>query len=183
MTADRPSPTPAAAPSPTPPASPPESSPPESSALAADPREIVITRQLRAPRALVWAAFTDPRHVAHWWGPDGFTSTIHEMDVRPGGVWRLVMHGPDGVDYDNRMRFTEVVKPERLVYEHGADVEGDPALFRTTVTFVEEDGGTRVTMRMRFATPEARRRTEEEFGAVEGGRQTLRRLAEYLTTL
>ena len=178
MTAERPSTTPAPAPSPVPPAA-----TPESSDAATDPREIVITRRLQAPRELVWTAFTDPRQVVHWWGPDGFTNTVHEMDVRPGGVWRLVMHGPDGVDYDNRMVFVEVVRPERLVYEHGADVEDDPARFRTTVTLVEEDGGTRVTMRMVFATPEARRRTEEEFGAAEGGRQTLRRLAEYLATL
>jgi uncharacterized protein YndB with AHSA1/START domain len=77
--------------------------------------------------------WTDPNHVAQWWGPKGFTNTIHEMDVRPGGVWRFVMHGPDGVDYQNKIVFIEVVKPERLVYDH---VSGPK--FHVTVTFTEQ---------------------------------------------
>ena len=76
-------------------------------------REIVTTGVVDAPRARVFEAWTDPTHVAQWWGPDGFTNTIQEMDVRPGGVWRLVMHGPDGVDYKNKSIFDEIVKPER----------------------------------------------------------------------
>ena len=60
------------------------------------------------------AQWTDPEHVAKWWGPTGFTNTIYEMDVRPGGVWRFVMHGPDGIDYQNKIVYIEVVKPERL---------------------------------------------------------------------
>ena len=77
----------------------------------AAPDEIVTTRLLNAPRALVFEAWTDPHHVAQWWGPNGFTNTIHEMDVTPGGVWRFVMHGPDGVDYPNRIVYIEVVNP------------------------------------------------------------------------
>ena len=69
-------------------------------------REIITTRVLDAPRELVWKAWTDPKHVAEWWGPNGFTNTIHEMDVRPDGVWRFIMHGPDGVDYKNEIVFT-----------------------------------------------------------------------------
>ena len=145
-------------------------------------REIVITRQLEAPRALVWAAFTDPRQVVHWWGPDGFTNTIHEMDVRPGGVWRFIMHGPDGVDYHNRVDYLEVVEPERLVYDHGDDGPDPAPPFHVTVRFDEVDGGTRVTLRSVFASPEECARVKA-FGATEGGRQTLRRLAEYLATL
>ncbi len=119
-------------------------------AAASANREIVTTRLFDAPRQLVFEAWTDPKHVAQWWGPRGFTNTIHEMDVRPGGVWRLTMHGPDGVDYPNRIVFTEVVKPERLVYDHGSR-EGDPGEFHVTVTFAEESGKTRLTMRaLRF---------------------------------
>ena len=62
-------------------------------------REIVATRVFDAPRDLVFRMWTDPAHIVHWWGPNGFTTTIHEMDVRPGGMWRFIMHGPDGVDY------------------------------------------------------------------------------------
>lgn len=56
-------------------------------------REIVISRVVSAPRELVWEAWTDPKQVAQWWGPRGFSTTIEEMDVRPGGVWKHVMHG------------------------------------------------------------------------------------------
>ena len=82
-------------------------------------REIATSRVFDAPRDLVWEAWTDPKHLARWYGPNGFTVTTHEMDVRPGGVWRLTMHGPDGTDYPNLTRYVEVVRPERLVYEHG----------------------------------------------------------------
>lgn len=72
--------------------------------------------------------WTDPKHIA-WWGPNGFTNTIHEMNVKPGGVWRFIMHGPDGTDYPNKILFIEVVKPERLVYTHGSDEDNDPNQF------------------------------------------------------
>ena len=72
-------------------------------------REILLSRVFDAPRNLVWEAWTDPRQVAQWWGPNGFTTTIEVMDVRPGGHWRHVMHGPDGTDYPNDIVFLEVV--------------------------------------------------------------------------
>ena len=142
-------------------------------------RELVITRLLDAPRELVFDTWTDPAHIGQWWGPDGFTTTTLEMDVRPGGRWRYVMHGPDGVDYPNRMVYREVVRPERIVYDHGDDVEHDPAQFHVTVTFAEEGGGTRLTSRMLFASAEQCEKMKE-FGAIEGGNQTLARLDEYL---
>ena len=145
-------------------------------------REIVLSRVFDAPRELVFKAFTDPRHVGHWWGPDGFTNTIHEMDVRPGGVWRFVMHGPDGTDYGNKVVYSEVVKPERLRFAHGADDDG-PAHFHVTVTFEDLGPRTRVTMRSIFPTAEVRDKTVKEYGALEGGKQTLERLARYLSTM
>src|ERR1700722_521534 len=81
-------------------------------------REIAATRIFDAPRELVFRMWTEPEHVAKWWGPIGFTNTIHEMDVRPGGVWRFIMHGPDGVDYPNKNVYLEVVRPDRLVWDH-----------------------------------------------------------------
>lgn len=141
-------------------------------------REIVVSRRFDAPRELVWEAFTRPEHVAHWWGPEGFTTTTSEMDVQPGGVWRFVMHAPNGVDYQNFIRYTEVVKPERLAYQHGEDEEN--IHFAVTVTFVERDGATEVTLRQMYDTKEARDRSAEEFGAIEGAKQTLARLAAHL---
>src|SRR5579884_4127269 len=87
--------------------------------LDQDPRIIVGMREFDAPRALVFSAWTDPKHLAQWWGPNGFTTTTSSFDMRPGGVWRFVMHGPDGRDYQNRITFEEIVPPERLVYRHG----------------------------------------------------------------
>lgn len=151
---------------------------------AAD-REIVITRIVDAPRELAWQAMTDPRHVVQWWGPRGFTTTIQEMDVRPGGVWIHVMHGPDGTDYPNRSVFKQVVYPERLVFEHGGGKSGGPeADFIATWTFEAiEDNKTRVGIRMVFPSAAARDAVVREYGAIEGGRQTLDRLEEHLPTM
>jgi uncharacterized protein YndB with AHSA1/START domain len=145
-------------------------------------REIVISRVLDAPRELVWRAWTEPEHLAQWWGPDGFTSTIQEMDVRVGGVLRLVMHGM-GMDFNNVMTYLEVVEPERLVYDHGSGEADDPRKFHMTVTFDNRDGKTEVTMRLLFATAEARDYVVREVGAIEGGKQTLARLAEHVARM
>lgn len=146
-------------------------------------REIATSRVFDAPRELVWEAWTDPKHLARWYGPNGFTVTTHEMDVRPGGVWRLTMHGPDGTDYPNLTRYVEVVRPERLVYEHGS-AERDEDRFDVTVTFSDEGKGrTLVSMRMLFATRERRDRVVDVFGALQGNRQTMDRLENHLAAL
>lgn len=143
-------------------------------------RELVFTRVFDAPRELVFEAWTDPRHVEQWWGPNGFRTTISQMDVRPGGEWRLVMHGPDGRDYRNHIVFLEVVKPERLVYKHDPEKDSEPVRFEVTVTFAEDAGKTRLTMRMLFPSAAARDHVVKTYGAEEGGKQTLGRLAEHL---
>lgn len=145
-------------------------------------RELVVTRTFDAPRALVWKAWTDPAHVGQWWGPNGFTTTTYESDVRPGGVWRYMMHGPDGTDYPNLVTFAVVEEPERLEYAHGTDA-ANPEMFRTTVFFEEAGGKTTITMRLLFRTREERDRIVEASGAVDGANQTLARLAEYLKTM
>lgn len=144
-------------------------------------REIVLSRIVGAPRDLVWRAWTEPDRVAVWWGPDGFTTTVHEMDVRPGGLWRYTMHAPDGTDYGNRILYREVVAPERLTYLHGDDPEDltEWRPFEGSTTFAERDGGTVVTLHLTFPTAEARAEVIA-FGAVELGHQTLACLAEYL---
>ncbi|HWD19545.1 MAG TPA: SRPBCC family protein [Verrucomicrobiae bacterium] len=144
--------------------------------------EIVVYRVFDAPRELVWQAMTDPKHVIHWWGPNGFTTTVEQMDVHVGGIWKFVMHGPDGVNYPNKSVFLEVVKPERVVYRHGGGREHGPgASFIGTWTFEAEGAGqTKVTIRLAFASPEEREFVIKEFSALEGGKQTLGRLGEYL---
>jgi uncharacterized protein YndB with AHSA1/START domain len=143
-------------------------------------REIVFTRVLDAPRDLVFKAWTESMHVAQWWGPHGYTTTIHEMDVRPGGVWRFIMHGPDGRDYHNHIVYKEVVRPERLAYSQ----TGEGVDFEATVTFAVEGGTkTKLTLRLIFPTATERDRVEKEFGAVEGGKQTLERLSRYVAAM
>jgi uncharacterized protein YndB with AHSA1/START domain len=148
-------------------------------------REIVVTRVFEAPRELVWEAWTEAKHLVQWWGPRGFTTTVEVMDVRPGGVWKHVMHGPDGADYPNESVFTEVVKPERISFCHGGRKEGGPSvLFESTWSFdALEKGKTRVSIRMVFSSAAERDRVAKEFGAVEGGKQTLERLGEHLPAM
>jgi len=145
-----------------------------------DRRTIIGTRVFDAPRDLVWQVWADPKHLAQWWGPNGFTTTTSAYDARPGGVWRFVMHGPDGRDYQNRITFDEVVKPERLVYHHGGGEDVEPVTFSVTVLFEDVGGKTRITMRMVFPSAAERDRVIKEYGADKGLAQTLARLAEYL---
>ncbi len=145
-------------------------------------REIVMTRVLHAPRELVWQAWTDPRHVVNWWGPRGFTTTIKKMDFRVGGQWEHVMHGPDGANYPNKSTFKDIVPFERITYLHGGGREDGPgASFTATWTFETVDGNkTRLTGRLVFPSAEARDFVVREFGAIEGGKQTLERASEYV---
>src|SRR6185369_10164840 len=99
----------------------------------------------------------------------------HEMDVRPGGVWRFMMHGPDGVDYPNKIVYLEIAKPERLVYNHGDDVR-----FQVTVTFEAQGEKTRLTMRSIFPTAAEHDLVVTQYHAIEGGNQTLDRFGEHL---
>jgi uncharacterized protein YndB with AHSA1/START domain len=151
--------------------------------LASD-TEIVVSRTFEAPRELVWKAWTDPEHLPRWWGPVGFSTTTRRIAVKPGGQWRFVMHGPDGRDYENLITFSEVVPPERLVYKHGGEAEVEPVNFRVVVTFAEAGlGRTRLTMTSVFPSKKARDFVLEKYGAGEGAKQTLGRLAEHLATL
>jgi uncharacterized protein YndB with AHSA1/START domain len=148
--------------------------------LDSDPRSIVGIREFDAPRALVLAAFTDPKHLAQWWGPNGFTTTTSSFDMRPGGVWRFVMHGPDGRDYQNRITYEEVVPPQRLVYRHGGGEDVEPVQFRQTIVFEDLGDRTRVVWRGDFPSAAERDRVIKTYGADTGLVQTLARLADYI---
>lgn len=141
-------------------------------------REIVATRVFHAPRELVFRMWTDREHISNWWGPRGFTTTTYEMDVRPGGVWGHVMHGPDGTDYDNKIVYREIAEPERLVYSHVS-----PPPFEMIVTFTQFGHNTQVTARMLFESATLRDRVAREHGAVEGLHQTLERLEEQVSNM
>jgi uncharacterized protein YndB with AHSA1/START domain len=144
-------------------------------------RQIVLTRMIEAPRELVFDAWTSNEHLERWWGPNGFTLTTHDIDVRPGGRWTFTMHGPDGVDYPNELLYEEVARPELITFEHGAPGTDDPS-FRGAVTFDEFMGNTVLTMRSVFTSKEHLEHVVERHGAIEGGNQTLDRLVAYVTS-
>jgi uncharacterized protein YndB with AHSA1/START domain len=138
-------------------------------------RELRATRLFNAPRELVYRMWVDPEHVAKWWGPEGFTITIHEMDVRVGGLWRLTMHGPDGRNFPNKKIFVEVVPNERLVYDH---VSGPN--HRMIVDFIDAGDKTEVHVHSIFASAKLLNAVVKEFGADKGLQQTLDRLGDLL---
>jgi uncharacterized protein YndB with AHSA1/START domain len=143
-------------------------------------REIVLVRVLDAPRGAVFAAWTDADAFCQWFGPDGFTCTVREMDVRPGGRARFDMTSADGTLFTNRFDYLEVVPSEKLVMDHGSDIDDDPARFRVTITLDEQtDGKTVLTLRQLHPTVE-QRDAGIGFGAVELGLQTMEKLARHL---
>jgi len=112
---------------------------------------VEIVRVFDAPRALVWQAWTDPKMMAQWFGPRGFTSSVPELDARVGGKLRIVMHGPDGNDYPAACEFREIVAPERLVFINNAVDKDCKVLLEglTTVSFTERGGQTTMTLHTR----------------------------------
>jgi uncharacterized protein YndB with AHSA1/START domain len=107
--------------------------------------EIFTSRVFDAPRDVVFSAFANPAHLVKWWGPNGFTNTIARFEFRPGGAWHIVMHAPNGTNYDNASEFIEVIKPERIVFQHLEPVH------RFQMTMIYEDvapARTRLTWRM-----------------------------------
>jgi len=150
-------------------------SPNNATATAAtdEARAISATRVFDAPPDLVFEMWTDPKHLANWWGPRGFSITTNEFAFKPGGVWRFIMHGPDGTDYPNKIVWREIVRPQRIAYSH---VSGPP--FEASATFTERNGKTEMTMRGTFESAELRDKVAKQFGAVEGMQQTMDRLGE-----
>ncbi|HEX7980964.1 MAG TPA: SRPBCC domain-containing protein [Gemmatimonadaceae bacterium] len=142
-------------------------------------REVVFTRSVDAPCERVWMIWTELRHLHQWWGPAGFTTTTHEFTFAPGGVWRFVMHGPDGTDYPNRIVFREIDPPSRIVYENGWDLPGMPLDFTVVVSFEPQGAKTRFSLHMTFRDADALRTAVERYGVMHGGIQTLDRLAQY----
>ena len=145
-------------------------------------REIVISRLISAPRELVFEAFTEVRHLSRWWGPDGFTTTTRVFEFRVGGEWDFVLHGPDRTDYQEWICWTEIAPPERIALLHG-ERRGDPNAFESVLTFAPDGAATRIEMRTVFPTTQMRDEAVEKYHAVEGGRQTLGKLAAYVTEI
>jgi uncharacterized protein YndB with AHSA1/START domain len=142
-------------------------------------REIVTSRVIDAPRELVFAAFTEREHVERWWVPRG--TTTHEWNPKPGGLWRYTMP-VRGATQDFKITFIEVDRPGRLVYDYGTDADDGSEPVRTHVTFDDEDGKTKVTLQLVFASA-AEREKAVKYGAIVGAMQALESLAGHLGTV
>jgi uncharacterized protein YndB with AHSA1/START domain len=158
-------------------------------------RDFVISRVFAAPRELVWRAWTDPAHLSRWWGPAEFTNPVCEMDLRPGGAYRIVMRSPEGNEYPLTGNCVEVVPPERLVLT--MDTSGHPDSWHKlinphhktgenaagpmvqTIMFENVDGKTKVTVRTRFESSTIRDGMLK-VGMNEGWSQSLDRLGDVL---
>jgi len=110
-------------------------------------REILSSVLLDATPERVFEAYADGASLARWWGPAGFTNTFHEFEFRPGGRWRFDMHGPNGANYPNESVFVEVVRPERIVFDHLVVPR-----FRMTITLTARGAQTEMVWRMRHET-------------------------------
>lgn len=145
-----------------------------------DGREIILSRLIRAPRHIVFQAWIDPDKLATWWGPKGFTISVQSFNIETGGAWKFVMHGPDGIDYRNRVVFIEVLAPERIAFSQSSDTDNDPDTFNTTVTFEDQDDCTLLNMRLIFKTTEARNHVIQAYDGIEAAEQSLDQLEELM---
>jgi uncharacterized protein YndB with AHSA1/START domain len=137
-------------------------------------RELIITRTLNAPVELVWEVWTKPEHIANWWGPNGFTNTINTMDMKAGGEWNLVMHGPDGTDYVNKSIFKEIIEFKRISYEHF-----NPHII-ATIDFEADGEQTHLNWHMLFDSEEILQTIVKAHNAAEGLKQNVEKLSMYL---
>ncbi|QNE34306.1 SRPBCC family protein [Leifsonia shinshuensis] len=154
---------------------------PEAVEASTADREIVVARVIDAPRELVFEAFTEVRHLARWWGPEGFTTTTRSFEFRVGGAWAFTMRGPDGTVHPEWITWTVIEPPERIELLHG-EHKDDPDTFASVLTFAPEGDATRIELRTVFPTRELRDQALERSHAAEGGRQTLAKLAGYVET-
>jgi uncharacterized protein YndB with AHSA1/START domain len=157
----------------------------ESGSLA--DRQVVITRAFKAPRQMVFEAWTHPEQLRLWWGPDRWDLPFCEIDLRPGGTWFYEMRGPDGMESWGKATYQEIIEAERLAYidtfvsKDGVRLQGAPEL-HVEITFEDDADGTLVTMTTTFDTTDARDQVLA-MGAMQGWNQTLNRLAAHLAAI
>jgi len=137
-------------------------------------KDMRATGVFKASIELMWKVWTDPEHIIHWWGPNGFTTTVHTMDVKEEGEWNLTLHGPDGTNFPNRSIYKEIIPLKKIVFEHF-----NPH-FMTTVLFEARDSETIIDWTMVFDTPEMREIIVNVHKADEGQKQNMQRLEDYL---
>jgi uncharacterized protein YndB with AHSA1/START domain len=136
-----------------------------------DSKEIYSSRILNSPVEIVYQAFENPNHLKNWWGPEGFTNTIHEFELKAGGNWILTMHGPENGNYENASVFETVLPNEFVSWQRKSQ-----PLFNMEISFEKLNGNkTKISFRMIFQTAEecdkirkfAEPKNEENFDRLE----------------
>lgn len=140
-------------------------------------RQIHLKKTFNIPISLMWEIWTTPDHIANWWGPKGFSSTIHEMDVKPGGDWKLTLQGPSGQNFANRSIFKEIVPYQKIVFEHF-----NPH-FITIVLFEAKGDKTIVDWTLLFDTVEMYEIVVNVHKADKGQQENIEKLEDYLAKL
>lgn len=120
-------------------------------------REIITTRLFDATPEQMFAAWSDTKHLAKWWGPNGFTNTFHTFDFTPDGMWDFTMHSPDGIDYHNKNKFSKIIENEQIVFDHIEPMH----VFQVTATFTPEGNKTLFTFQMLFDSAEECQRVKQ----------------------
>jgi len=141
-----------------------------------DTYTLVTAKEMDVTPELIWAAWTDAAKIAKWWGPAGFESTVEELNVRDGGKFRVVMHGPDGVDYPNVYVFEKVERPKQLIYTNQGSKQFGLEPFQSVVDLEPVGDKTKVTLKMRFTSEEEKQKHVQQFHADQGSRELLERL-------
>ena len=140
-------------------------------------REVITTRLFDATPEQMFAAWSDPNHLSKWWGPSGFTNTFHAFDFTPGGQWDFTMHSPDGIDYPNKNRFSQIITNERIVFDHLEPVHS----FQVRAIFAKEENKTRFTFQMLFDSAEECQRVKSFIQAAN--EENFDRLEQELLTM
>jgi len=143
-----------------------------------DPLELKITRLYNADLAAVWAAWTSPQKIDQWWGPRNTTTVTHSHQFNVDGHWLFTMRTADGLEFPNKIVFSEIEDRKRLVYSHGAPDDHD-SQFQTQVLFSEVGRQTQIELKMTFPTIEAAEQSKQAIKEYHGN-TTWDRLAEYL---
>lgn len=141
-------------------------------------RTMSVTRVFDAPVEMVWQALTQPELIKEWWGPEGFTTTIRKMDVRVGGKWLFIMHGPDGTDFDNDHTYLEVARNKRIVLQNNG-----PQKFEIIVDLLEKGPQTEVKWAVIFDSVPTKNEAIRAFKADIGMEQNIERFKNYLNQL
>jgi len=136
-----------------------------------------MAKTFEAPIDLMWKVWTDPEHIVNWWGPDGFSTTIHKIDFQEGGEWKLTLHGSDGTNYPNRSIFIEIITRKKIVFEHF-----NPH-FITTVIFESTGAETQVDWTLLFDSAEMCETIIKAHKAEEGQKQNIEKLEKYISKL